>query len=160
MLFSTIQKMIFHLQLGQHVKRLEFLEIKDLSVWEPELFDEAHINLLLSEICLLFLVKFKVFNSRESIPARQRALPQVPGSRQFWPMKIWLFGVVTNQRPRLKSRDQNGPIRSQYVPGLIYDQTRVRPAHNKECVEGDTEVLVVYLRNILKEKIFHLTRCV
>ena len=75
--------MIFHLQLGQHVKRLEFLEIKDLSVWEPELFDEAHINLLLLEICLLFLVKFKVFNSRESIPARQRTLPQVPGSRQF-----------------------------------------------------------------------------
>ena len=83
MLFLTIQKMIFHLQLGQHVKRLELLEIKDLSVWEPELFDEAHINLLLSEICLLFLVKFKVFNSRESIPARQRALPRVPGSRQF-----------------------------------------------------------------------------
>ena len=71
-----------HLKLGQHVERLELLEVKDLGVRKPELLDETHINLLL-EKCLLFLVKFKVCNPRESTRARLPALPLVPGSRRF-----------------------------------------------------------------------------
>ena len=47
------------------------------------------------------------------------------------------WSVLTNQ----------GPV----LPVLIYHQPRVSPAHNEERIEGDAEVLVVYLRDILEE---------